>query len=1031
MKHKIRMKPSRPGITTVWVLIASASRVAAAQDAAVDASATVSDAGPVSLSNASSAVGDSGTDPDASNSSLGGPTVPAAPQQTPSSAPTAPPLQGDLADASEFGDPEVEAPSTRATTGLSGSVISRQSREPIVDALVVAIGTSHRTRTNPAGRYVLELPPGQYTIRVVYPGYRTLRFDRVRIQGGQTTVLNSELPAETTRPSLEARVTGRADRNTASTQLAIRRQSANVQDAISSQEMARSPDAAASDAVRRVVGVSIADGRYAVVRGLGGRYVNAMLNGVPLPPTDPDVPGVQLDLFPSSLLTSLSVVKSFMPDMPGDWAGGSLQISTRDFPDRLTISMSGSLGFDTLTHIDQSIANGGFGALRYNGGALDFLGFDDGTRALPAAIPRTPLAVGINNFTQERLTAAARAFPVNWALFRDIAMPNGSLGFQLGNTTQLFGRPLGYLIALSYSNNTRARLGRVARVRIESGQVVERERGDYNGTQSDVQLGALGTLSYSPAPDHDISLVTLFNQATSDEAAFRTGFSDDAGSDLITRVQRMVQRTLMFVQLTGDHRQSHSNGVRARWNAFLSTSQRSEPDTRYFKYSLEEPSRPRAAFGTGGIDRIYTGLSQFEAGGGFDLTVPTGPIVARAGALSRFTNRDFAARRFTYETAPGNDDPDLPFRLPNQILASSNLGERVEIKEYTQANDGYLGNAQYVAPFLRLDTKLFGDRLRLAGGARVEYYRQFVLSSSPFAMDAPRCRTTRSETGELANCTDRTDVDILPGVGVVWEISPAMALRANYGRTVGRPLFRELAPFLFPDVVRNRLITGNPQLRTAHIHNADLRFEYFASSNELFAVSAFAKQFTDPIETVNNAAGSSTSLTYCNANEALVVGGELEARMSFARMHRSLSSLSVAANLSLSWSEVNIQPDACGRDATFLLTNSRRPLGGQSPVVANVVLGWSPTTLPFTANIFYNVYAARLEEAGANELPDVYQDTFHQLDFAFAWQPSTRFNLRATAKNILGQSVTLRQGPVVVEERRAGQAFAIRAQLNF
>jgi hypothetical protein len=1028
MKQHFRVQPPRFFSGSFVLLVLAASRVSLAQDApSVDASAaSLGDAADGSDASVDASDTFAPTDGHASSVAV---TAAAAPQPT---RVQPPPLLGDLADPSEFGAPEEHSSAASVrVTGLSGQVISRQTREPIVDALVIAVATPYRTRTNPAGRYVLELAPGQYTLRIVYPGYRTLRFDRVRVQAGQSTVLNSELPVETARTPLEARVAARADRNTSSTQLAIRRQSASVQDAISSQEMARSPDAAASDAVRRVVGVSIADGRYAVVRGLGGRYVNAMLNGVPLPPTDPDVPGVQLDLFPSSLLTSLSVVKSFMPELPADWAGGSLQISTRDFPDRLTISMSGSLGFDTLTHIEQTAAHGGFGALRYNGGAIDFLGFDDGTRALPASTPRTPLVLGINNFTQAQLTEAARAFPVRWALFRDIAMPNGSLGFQLGNTTQLFGRPLGYLLALSYSNSTRARLGRVARVRVESGQVVERERGEYNGTQSDVQLGALGTLSYSPAPDHDLSLVTLFNQASSDEAAFRTGFSDDAGSDLITRVQRMVQRTLLFVQLTGDHRQSRSNGIRARWSAFLSTSQRSEPDTRYFKYSLEEPSRPRAAFGTGGIDRIYTGLSQLEAGGGFDLTVPAGPIVVRGGALSRFTNRDFAARRFTYETAAGNDDADLPFRLPDQILASSQLGERVEIKEYTQANDGYLGHAQYVAPFVRLDTKLFGDRLRLAGGARVEYYRQFVLSSSPFVNEPPTYRTTRSETGALANCTDRTDVDILPAIGLVWESSPSVALRANYGRTVGRPLFRELAPFLFPDVVRNRLITGNPQLRTAHIHNFDLRLEYFASSQEVFAVSAFAKQFTDPIETVNNAAGSSTSLTYCNANEAIVLGGELEARMSFARLHRALSSLSVAANVSLSWSELNIQPDACGRDATFLLTNARRPLGGQSPVVANVVIGWTPSTLPFTATVFYNVYAARLEEAGANELPDVYQDTFHQLDFAFAWQPSARFSLRATAKNILGQPVTLRQGPIVVEERRAGQTFAIRAQLNF
>jgi outer membrane receptor protein involved in Fe transport len=405
--------------------------------------------------------------------------------------------------------------------------------------------------------------------------------------------------------------------------------------------------------------------------------------------------------------------------------------------------------------------------------------------------------------------------------------------------------------------------------------------------------------------------------------------------------------------------------------------------------------------------------------------------VLRAGALSRFTGRDFLTRRFTYEETSGNNNPDLAFQSPNQILAPENIGTAFDIREYTQPNDSYRGSAQYLAPFARIDGKLFNDRLRFATGARVEYYRQFVLSASPFAQEQTiQCRTERSESGALPNCTDRTDVHVLPALGLVLELTPSMSVRANYGATVGRPLFRELAPFLFPDVVRNRLITGNPTLRTAFIHNADLRWEYFLGGSELFAISAFAKSFADPIETVNNAQGSSSSLTYCNARDAIVVGGELEARVSMGRIHRALEALSVAANLSLSWSELNIPPESCG-DSTFLLTNTRRPLGGQSPVVANVVLGFTPSQLPLSAHLFYNVYASRLEEAGSFGLPDVYQDTFHQLDFALSWTPSDRFNLRFTAKNMLGQPVVLRQGPVAVEERLAGVAFALRAQLNY
>lgn len=1018
------MKPKNsPGLSLGLLLSLSTPSALAQSAPSIDAQPTQS-----------SDTADSSVSVDASVS-----VTDAGPQSAPSSEPAqtppaAPPLQGDLADATEFGVVD-EPPPPANHTGISGRVIDQSTRQPIIDALVVAVGSRHRTRTNPGGNFSFDLPPGRYTIRFVYPGYRTIRFDRVHVRAGENTQLNVELPINTRIQALEARVTGRADRNTAATQIAIRRNSASVQDGVSAQEISRAPDAAASDAVRRVVGVSIAEGRYAVVRGLGGRYVNAMLNGVPLPPTDPDVPGVQLDLFPASLLTSLSVVKSFMPELPGDWAGGSLQISTRDFPERLTISASGSLGFDSLTHVDQSIANGGLGALRYDGGSLDWLGIDDGTRSLPSAFPRRPLVAGLNETTAEQVTAAARSLPVHWGIYRDYTLPNGSLSFQFGNSTRLFGRPFGYLVALTYGATMRARLGNVARTRLEGegsmARVVERERGRYTGTQLDIQWGALATLSFSPAADNDLNFVGLFNQATTDEAGLRTGYSEDAGSDLVTRVQRYLQRTLFFAQLNGDHRSSSSRGGRFRWSAFVSASNRSEPDTRFFKYSLDDPSRPRAAFGTGGIDRIYTGLDQLEGGGSFDVTAPTGPLVLRAGVLSRFTGRDFRARRFTYEESPDNNDRDIAFRSPDSILAQNNIGSAVDLREYTQGNDSYQGSAQYLAPYARIDGKLFNDRLRFATGARIEYYRQYVLSASPFAAEQDvQCRTQRSDSGALPNCTDRTDVSVLPALGLTLDLTSSMTLRANYGATVGRPLFRELAPFLFPDVVRNRLITGNPQLRTAYVHNADLRWEYFLGGSELFAMSAFAKSFADPIETVSNAQGSSSSLTYCNARDAVVLGSELEARFSLGRVHRALDPISLAANVSLSWSEVNIPADSCG-GSTFLLTNTRRTLGGQSPVVANLVLGYSTPSVPISAYVFYNVYAARLEEAGSFGLPDVYQDTFHQLDLAFNWTPSERFNLRLTAKNLLGQAVVLRQGGVIVEERLAGASFALRAQLNY
>ncbi|HMG55689.1 MAG TPA: TonB-dependent receptor plug domain-containing protein, partial [Kofleriaceae bacterium] len=152
-----------------------------------------------------------------------------------------------------------------------------------------------------------------------------------------------------------------------------------MSDAISAQQIARSPDSNAADAAKRMVAATIQDNRYIVIRGLGGRYSTTLLNGVPLPSPDPDVPAAPLDLFPASLITNLTVNKTFAPDMPGNFAGGALGIETRSYPTKLLFRAKVGVAGNTTSSF--RTLNG------QAGGSLDFLGYDDGGRSLPGAIP--------------------------------------------------------------------------------------------------------------------------------------------------------------------------------------------------------------------------------------------------------------------------------------------------------------------------------------------------------------------------------------------------------------------------------------------------------------------------------------------------------------------------------------------------------------------------------------------------------------------------------------------------------------------
>ncbi|MBI5516732.1 MAG: TonB-dependent receptor [Deltaproteobacteria bacterium] len=899
--------------------------------------------------------------------------------------------------------PTEPAPRT-VPTGVVGRVLDARTGEPLLDTPVAVVGGAWRARTDLDGYFALELPPGTYTLRAYIALHRPVRLERVVVRRGHATQVTLRVEATAAAPEQELVVVGRADTATAATQLQLRRQSASVSDGLSAEEIARSPDATASDAIRRVVGASLVDNQYMNVRGLGGRYVNVLLNGVPLPPTDPDVPGVQLDLFPAALLGSLTLVKTFTPDLPGDFTGGTLLLATRDFPSRFTLTANVSLAGDTLSHTGTG--------LRYRGGSLDWLGVDDGTRALPAAVPGVRVEAGQNGLSQGEAARIGRSFPNLWSVRREAPFPNLGLGVTVGNTVRVRGRPLGYLLSLTYGNTLRRALDTVGAVRLEGGDPARptiglREQLSQESLTNNVLWSLLGTASYRPADNHEVLLVALWSQAASDYAGVRTGYSETVGSDVFVRRLRWVQRSLLFTQLVGDHR-ALAGGLRLRWQLFGSLAERYEPDTRDLTY-LQDSAGLRVTTGTSNVGRLFSDLRQVEGGVGTDLAIPLRGSTLRLGGLLRATERAFEARRFSYRDSGAAD----PYAPPEEYFGPDRLGTTLDLVEFTLPADGYRASQRLYAPFARLDLPLRAN-LRVTGGARLESFRQSVASHTPLA--DPNQRALPG--------TDRTDTNVLPAASLAWDLRADMSLRLGYGGTVARPMVRELAPFLFQDFLRNRTVQGNPELHTTVVNNLDLRWELFPGATEVLAASVFYKHFRDPIEPV--VLDRNGNITFDNVLGAQNFGAELEARVSLGRLARALRSVTVSANLTVVHSQVTLS-EAQQRTAT----NAERPLAGQSPYLTNVTLGYEPRGGRLSAFIYYNVFGPRLEDVGRFGLPDVYQDALHQLDAALVWVPSQRLSLRFTARNLLFQAPTLRQGGIPVQQTQAAMGVAVRASWTY
>ncbi len=878
-----------------------------------------------------------------------------------------------------------------AGTGVEGVVRDGSTSETLIEAPVIVVGRGTRVLTDYDGRFAVDLPPGTYSLRSYYDLYQPTRMNDVVVRRGQCTRVTLELDSNASEGE-EVVIEVRADTGSEASALRSRRESAAVQDGVSAEEIRRSPDSDAGQAARRIVGATVVGGQYLFVRGLGGRYSSVLLNGAYLPSSDPDQPGVQLDLFPSAILNGLTVSKTFTPDLPGDAAGGTMMISTREFPSRFQLAVTGSLGFNSQT----TFQSGPTGPA----GGLDWLGFDDGRRSLPASIPRTQTLQGLPS--REQQVEAGRGFRPRFGIRDGLAAPAGRLGINMGDTVMLGDRRLGYFVSLGYANSTQIlanELVRPSAVIDDEGNIQMQSEQRRTSFTNSVSWGGLASMNLELSDDDELQLTVLALQSSESYTGLGVGYDFESDQDIRATRVRWVERNLFFGQLAGDHRALPFH-ARLHWSVAGSFGSRSEPDIRDMIYGANRGS-PNYTFRpstSGSGERFFLDLTQREIDASADLAVPIETATFRLGGASRFNERGFDFRRFRYEGIDTSVDT-----LPAvDLFDSARNGEWYTIVERTDRTDGYRASQTLVAGFAMLDWPIV-PWLRVVGGARVEAFRQTVSSGS-----------TIFPPGENASMFDtrRTDLDVLGSAATIFTLTDQVFLRASYGTTVARPQVRELARFPFPDFIRQRTITGRAGLQRTRIHNFDLRLEWFPSPTEVIAVTGFAKVFEQPLEIT---AEANNQFSYRNFQSGLNAGGEVEARFSFARFTQDLRWFDLATNVAVVFSEIQMTPEQ--RAAA---TNSVRPLAGQSPYVVNVSLGFTHPDSGISVRLFYNVFGPRLLEVGIQGVPDVYQEPFHSFDVTASWQFDPHFELRLGVENVFDDDYLVTQGGFALQQYNQG-----------
>ncbi|MBL7768682.1 MAG: TonB-dependent receptor [Flavipsychrobacter sp.] len=869
----------------------------------------------------------------------------------------------------------------QTTIKLSGKVINTQN-EPVPGATITIEGAQQRVAADVEGRFSLNLVAGKkYVMRVSSAGYNTKLVEEVELKEGVEN--NVTIVLETKSELGEVVVRTSVRRETTSALINLQRNNTAVSSGIAADLIKRTPDRTTGEVLKRVSGASIQDNKFVIVRGLSDRYNAAFINNAQLPSSEPDRKAFSFDVIPSNMIDNIIINKTATPELTGEFAGGLIQVQTKDIPTKDFLSVGVQFGFNTNSTFKDFISNPRT--------STDWLGFDNGTRKFPAGFPGSPQEYRGQNLNDQVGDSK---------LFRDDV-------YAQRNTTAL--PIMTYNIAYGSSRVLKndAKLGLIASVVYRNSMIrynVDRQFTQNDGTpifqfedrqnRYQTNLGALINLTYSQKKNK-ISFKNIYNRFYDDNYFVREGVNNNRNQNVDFYSSFLNQRNFFSSQLEGDHQLSVAK-AKFRWNAGYSLVTRDQPDLRTQQYTQ--------AFGsnTKQIDpddsrRFWSDLQDHTVTASGAFTIPFELFGEKQnfkfGGSTIIRFRDFQSRIFRYrEASLPNFNEDLVGLPYDQIFNRNNFGiNGYVMDDFTGNSDKYFGISAINAGFLMFDNKL-SDKLRLVWGGRLEFFEQYL--------------TSKDVTAKRINVNTET-YDFLPSVNLTYSINTTQNIRFAAFQTVARPEFREIAPFQFFDYESNYGVSGNSDLKRTKILNLDLRYEIYPRAGEAFTIGAFYKRFTDPIEFRLDPGSNADRRLYFyqNASEANTYGAELEIRknMDFLGDSKFLDNMTAFGNFTYLFSDVSF-PDATSAGQSI---NSNRPIQGQSPYLINAGLQYS-TDNGFNATVLYNRIGPRLALVGNGEFPDIYERPRHLLDFQLSKRIlNKKGELKLTFSDILNNEIYL------------------------
>lgn len=896
-------------------------------------------------------------------------------------------------------------PGRPATGRIVGRVVDVDQGSPIAGAQIEIAGTELRASSAVDGRYSISgVPPGPVSLTARMIGYQPKTVTGVDVAAGGTVEQNVSLGSQVVELA-EITVAAEAERGTVARALDEQRNAVDIVNSVSREQIARSPDGDAAAAIQRVSGVTVQDGRYVAVRGLGDRYTQASLNGARIPSPEPEKKVVPLDLFPASLIEAITTSKTFTVDRPGDYSGAEVNIRTREFPARRTVTMSVGSAFNTRATGSESSFAPATG--------IDWLAFGSNRRELPAPVAANPGLAGVT--TPQAINDVVNSFRNVWSARRRSGSPAGSFGLSVGGSDRVFGKELGYLLSGSYSYAQEVKADQVRALALAGagGEPTEIDRYEGETGRATVLWGGLANFTTTLGSHTKLSFNNTYSRTMDNDGRLElTPRSENLAIPLQIQRLRYVERNVLSSRLSALHQLARRHQV--EWAAGYSDVARREPDRSEIVYTaqLDANGAPVTTSWLGisneAAVRTFANLDENAWDGQLSYQLLLGsienPWALKVGGYYRSVERQ--ADNTYYSISLAGSLPQTALQLsPEEIFDGRfSTGTSTAFRVVPLGQGGsYIADDRLSAGFAQLSLPL-GKRLDVTAGAR--YERSEVTVNALSTSGAP-------------TVTSPDYTDVLPSLLLTYRLSPSQNLRLGASRTLSRPEYRELAPLLFREVIGFDNVIGNPNLRRARIDNVDLRWEWYPTGAEIVSVSLFAKRFHDPIERVYLATSGTRIITYVNAEAANNYGVELEFRKNLRSFGAALTPFTLFANGTLMRSEIDIA------NSSASITNPERRMVGQAPYVVNAGLTYTSASGAWSTTVLYNVTGPRITEAGEIPLPDVEERPRHVMDFSLRFPVFATLAGRLDAKNLFDSPYKLVQGPVVRETYRIGRTFGI------